>query len=569
MQLSLKGFADYLHSHRAALAGFILAASLLSILLIGYHFGSFDQSVHIPFLKSDADPGLYSGDPFIALKTEQPSFFWQMFKPVADSRYFETILFFVHLLTVILFFSSVWQLTMTIFQSPLAAFFAVIGFIMPHTGFVGFPVIEFSLLSRTFVLPFLLFALNCYLKEKYDSAFLLTGLMYNLNLLMVNFMLGATLVGIVVNWLKGKRGQWWAPLFFLAGAAPVLIKKWNAGIGFDLSIRSEWFSQISNGSLYQIFYLITDKPFILLTLGGIAAIGLFLVTVKHFQGSQMIRKLLPLMWSWIALTLSQIVITHFLPITFFIQLQVSRAGIFILIVTYICFAGYLASQWDKDKSASPNLQFLAGCHWMSLTPIIPFLVFLIKDRLPQFLIARKIMLATLILLLGINITIMSWLGFWQPGIHIRPKSTDWLDLLEWVRTNTEKGAVFITPPYMVGMYEPDWRVFSERSMVASLYDLFEIALTPDYFAEWKTRFDLLAPGARVQFNGNFFENRTIVREAYLSLSLSGFERIHCEYEADYLVVEKPNQLVLETVYENGSFSLLSLSDAFSCAAQSG
>lgn len=179
------------------------------------------------------------------------------------------------------------------------------------------------------------------------------------------------------------------------------------------------------------------------------------------------------------------------------------------------------------------------------------------------------MLATLTLLFGVNMTIMSWLGFWQPGIHIRPKPSDWLTLMEWTRENTEKEAVFITPPYMVGMYEPDWRVFSERGTVASLYDLFEIALVPDYFPEWKARFDLLAPGARVHFNGNFFENRKVIRETYLSLSLAEIERIHCEYKADYLVVEKPTRLVLETVYENGSFSLVSLSGAYSCFEQGG
>ena len=44
-----------------------LSATFLTILLIGYNFGTFDEAMHIPFLKSTADPTLYPGDTMIEL----------------------------------------------------------------------------------------------------------------------------------------------------------------------------------------------------------------------------------------------------------------------------------------------------------------------------------------------------------------------------------------------------------------------------------------------------------------------------------------------------------------------
>lgn len=166
-----------------------MAAAAASILIIGYHFGTFDQSVHLPFLKASADPSLYPSDPFITLRQGQFSFFWFFFLPFQKLGILEPVLFLVHLLVTALFFNSVWELGITIYKIPLAALFAVLSFIIPHFGFVGFPVIEFSLQSRTFVLPFLLMAVNFFLRGRPSLAFLLLGLMYNINLLMTNFVL--------------------------------------------------------------------------------------------------------------------------------------------------------------------------------------------------------------------------------------------------------------------------------------------------------------------------------------------------------------------------------------------
>ncbi len=569
MPISFNQTAKYLQSHRAALAIFLLLASLVSVLLIGYHYGSFDQSVHIPFLKSDADPNLYQGDPFIQLKQAQFSCFWKFFVPFAGQPYFEWLLFLVHFLSVVLFFYSVWLLAMTLFNEPLAALFAVIGFIIPHTGFVGFPVIEFSLLSRTFVLPFLLFALNFLLKDQYVPSFLLTGLMVNLNLLMANFMLAAVLVCFMIKFrvIPGK-GKIFAPLVFLASAAPTFVWKWQSGTGLDLGLRPEWFNQINSGSLYHVFHLITLKPYLVLTFGGAAAIGLFLISKSSLPQNSITNNLMLVMGTMIGITVSQIMVTHWLPLTLLVQLQVSRASIFVLIIAYVSFAGYLASQWKQSAPQPSWLPLITGLQWLSLTPLVPCLALILKDRLKKIFAHRLVLIGVIILLLAANVTVMTGLGFWQPGIHITPKPSDWLSLMEWVRDHTDKDAVFITPPHMVGIYEPDWRVFAERGSVVSLYDLFEVALTPQYYEEWRTRFDDVAPEARREFNGNFFDNRQVVEAAYRNLTWEQIGQIACKYHADYLVLEKPSALNLKPIYENNEYSLIELNGQIACPLSS-
>jgi hypothetical protein len=44
---------------------FCLLAAGLAILLAGYHIGTFDQSIHIPFLKATSDASLFTSDPFL------------------------------------------------------------------------------------------------------------------------------------------------------------------------------------------------------------------------------------------------------------------------------------------------------------------------------------------------------------------------------------------------------------------------------------------------------------------------------------------------------------------------
>ena len=168
---------------------FFTFTTTITVILMGYYFGSFDQAIHIPFLKKYADPTLYPNDPFFELSKYHYSFFWFMFLPFYRIGILEITMFFIHIAITFFTFWSIYRLSKTLFNNPLTSFLSTIAFVFPHIGFAGFPVFEFSLLNRTFVLPFLLLAIDYYLKRKYVFAYLILGLMYNLHIISVNFVL--------------------------------------------------------------------------------------------------------------------------------------------------------------------------------------------------------------------------------------------------------------------------------------------------------------------------------------------------------------------------------------------
>ncbi len=139
---------------------FFFALTLFSVLTMSYHFGTFDQSIHIPFLKALSDPSLYPGDPFVALRSSHYSYFWYMFIPFYQWGILEEALFAAHLLATYFTYWMLYELGVTLFGNPLSAMFGTLAFLFPHVSFSGFPLIEFSLLNRTFVMPFLLLAIN-------------------------------------------------------------------------------------------------------------------------------------------------------------------------------------------------------------------------------------------------------------------------------------------------------------------------------------------------------------------------------------------------------------------------
>jgi hypothetical protein len=562
MQKSLKKFAQQLENNPLCRQGFFLAAALISILFTGYYFGTFDQSAHIPFLKAWADPSLYPNDPFIALRKDQFSFFWYFFVPFLKLGILEPAMFFTHLLATTLFFTAVWDLGMTLFGEPLVALFGVMSFIFPHTGFVGFPVIEFSLLSRTFVLPFLIFAVNNFLRKREGFAYLILGVIYNLNLLMTNFVLITLVTCCLVDIRKiGWRKLAFCIVLFFVGAIPVLIWKIQSGTGLNPGVRPEWFSTITRGGLFQIFYIFSNTPFMLLSLGGISSIAMFIVALRYDHTKEHDFQMTYLMAGLILIMVFQVITTLWLPLTSVIQMQFSRASLFILIFAYIYFAGYIVKEYTAGKIAGGNLILIAGCFFLSVSPAIPLIAWLIYRIYPSIFENRKIAAGViLVIMMGIYFKVFAALNIWKPGIHVYSKPSAWIDVQNWARNNTTKEAMFITPPQEVGLYQPDWRVLSERGTIASFYDIFEIALKPDYLPIWKPRFENLAPGALGEFGGNFFENLLITRKAFNSLDKNQFLKIACQYGASYLVVEKENEIELPSVYENTQFKVYVMKD---------
>jgi hypothetical protein len=543
-----------------------IGAAVATALLVGYHYGGYDQSFYLPFLKSWADPKLFPGDAFIALKESQPSFFWFFFIPFYQHGVLEETVFVVYLFSVYLTFWGIWELSLVLFNNSLAGLVSMVMFIFPHSGFVGFPIIEPGLCNRTFVLPFLLFAFTLYLRNKPKWAFALLGVMFNLHLLTVNFALGMLL------WdnLRRVRQLGWRSLagnlgIFLVTALPVLYLKIQSGAGLDLSIRPEWLEILSRGMLSHIYYLLGTSPFLILcTLNGLSSIALFIVTRKSFQSVEHDRSLVNFMWAAGLVIALQTASALLLPLTFIQQLQLLRIGVFICIFALLSVCNFMVKTWETQAAKYKENTVLAINFIVVTFPIFTWLTWGVHKLLEKYSRRWIVTLTVTAILFIVTVNLMFVYQFWSPGIFIHPKTDTWLQVEQWAQKNTAKDAVFITPPEKFGINEPEWRVEAERSKVVGLADLAEIALVPNYLPEWQTRFNKVAPGAIAQFNGNFFVNQEITRRAYNQLSSDDLIQVACQYHAAYLVVETTQTRNFPVLYSNSGYTIYDLQQSKNC-----
>lgn len=529
------------------------ALTLFTIAFLGYHIGTFDQSVHFPFLKKFVDSSLYPNDPFIDLRLTKYTYFWRLFEPLYRMGILEIAMFAVHLLATYATFWMLWNLASTLFQRATTCFLVVLIFAFPHLTFGGWPILEFSLLNRTFVLPFLLGAIDLFLRRRYLLAFALVGLMFNLHVISANFIIGMFMFHALIAW----RDIGWKNLVlgvgaFAVAALPVLL--WKAGgPTTDLSLRATELHVVALAEQANNYYLFGPSlPILLVTLSGFSAVAIFFIARKGLPDTPMHRTMLHFMLALLVVLLVHVITVQWLPIEIILELQIIRAGVFVLILSLLYLANYLAVEYAARGEKDFNLNLLTLASICAFLPVMPLIVW----GTEKIIATGRRQWATAVLFVLMNIGAFALaleLGVWHPGIYVFARETPWHDAQVWAREHTPTDAMFIAPPYMWGFYESEWRVFSERPMVASLSDLLQIALSLNAEEAWKPRFEDLAPGALRQFRGDYFENVEITERAYDSLTDLELQRLAEKYSASYLILEKPHRGNFPVVYENSQF----------------
>ncbi len=535
-----------------------LTAALFAIWAVGYRFGAFDQIFHITFLKKMVYPALYPGDPFLDLRFYHYSYFWYFFVPFLRLGLLEPVMFVVHIFATYLTFWMLWELSITLFNNPLAALITILAFIFPHVGSPGFPLIEDSLLNRTFVMPFVLMAIVLYLRGRRLLAFLLLGLMLNLHALSVSF--GMAMLGFdcLIRWRTiGLKTILAGLVLFGLGASPVLFWKVNH-TGFDLSLRPDLLNLAGRGVLSSIYYMISAQPILIfVTLCGLGTLGLLLVGLRDHPSPHD----RPVKNFTIAIGLTvvvQLITTYWLPLTFIIQLQILRIVFYLLIFGYLYFANTLALRLQDGRLSRAGAAVQVSSFLLITAPFVTWVIWVLRGWLARM---RWRQIVAVVLVIGGMLTVALVGGLtnlWQPGYHIYGARTPWVAVQEWAKNNTPIDTTFITPPQMYSQYIPDWRVFSERGTVVTLDALEDIPYDPGALPDWLARFNALAPGAIARFNYNYFTSEQVTAYAFYSLTADDLVRIARQYHASYLVLEKPHSLNFPVVYENVGFVVYDL-----------
>jgi len=539
---------------------FFLVLAIFATLINGYHFGTFDQVFHITYLKEFVKPDLFPGDPFLQLRLYHFSYFWFPFIPLLRLGILEISMFSMHILTVYGTIWMFWSLSNLLFGNTQVNFIVSLALIIPHLGFPGFQIIEFSLLNRTFVLPFLLGSIWLYLKNKKTLAFLLLGLMFNIHVIYAAFVLFMFTMNEILT-LKFKNiGKLMLQITLLIlAASPVLLWRAGTGNGVDLTLRPDMLKLASRGLLYTVYYPIGPFPHVIGSfLAGVGTVWGFILGYKITPEStkhQMMRNFIIAIGILISIgTLA----SYFLPITILLQMQILRAGTFMLYFSMLYLCNFVMYQIEHNFIGKGWAFLLVMSYIILVTPMFTILIWSLSKALkkarnnPAWLIFSVLAFQTL------TIIISAKSGFWSPGLHIFGPDSPWRQMQEWAKDNTNVDAKFITPPHLFWHYVPDWRVFSERTTLVTIPEMMEIPFDPNFAESFLLRFNALVPGAIDSFDGNFIRTLRIAEQAFYTNSAKNFIELACEFSVDYLVVERAHPYPFEIVHQNQGFILYDL-----------
>ncbi len=397
-------------------------------------------------------------------------------------------------------------------------------------------------------------------------AYALLGLLFNLHALSVSYVLAMLLLdGLLRRREIGARAISAGLGLFTLAAAPVLL--WRLATPREVSafhLDPDWLDVVSRGLLYNVFHLVGPMPYLwLLSACGFAAFGLYLVARRRLPAGPRDRAVDHFMLAILALVLAAPVVANALPLVLLIQLQIVRAGGFALIFGYLYFAAYLARRW-RARSGDPTRRghgddALLMVAFIGMTlPFVPLAVYGIDRRITRRRL-RIVLSGGLVATATIaSLALALRYDAWSPGIHVYARPTPWTDVQAWAREHTPKDALFITPPHLYWLYEPDWRVYAERSTVANLTEVLEMAFDPDYLAYWRPRFEAVAPGALARFQGDVYANRRLAADAYDRLTDAELVAVAERFGADYAVVARARLRDLPVVYANEGFVVYAL-----------
>ncbi len=557
-----KKTADHLASHHLQRHLLFLILAIITVWINGYHFGTFDQVAHISFLKKNISPELYPNDPFLEIRKVHYSFFWFFFIPLFRAGVLEESMLAIHILTVYGTFWMFWALSELLFNDSRTSLIIVLALIFPHLGFPGFQIIEFSLLNRTFALPFILGSIWLYLKNKRILAFLLLGLMFNIHAVYVVFVLCMFLFNEI---LTIKRSDWWEPVAGLVGfilfGLPVLIWRGQTGTGIDLSLRPELLSLAARSLLYTVYYPIGPFGFVIGNfLAGVGTLVAFVMGYHIAPSCHRHRTMKNFTFAIGILIFVAVVNSYILPITILLQFQILRVGVFLLYFGMLYLGFFLSSQEKNDKIGKVWFYILAFSFVITITPLVTIFFWLGYKALRRKRTRPGWLVPILISLQVVTISIGLRSGLWSPGFHVYGPGSEWQDIQIWSKLNTPVDAGFISPPHFFGHYTSDWRVFSERSPFATISEFLTIQLDPNYADDLIYRFERIAPGAIDSFNGNFMHSIAITKEKFYSNNAQYLTKIACQYGLDYLVVEEDYPYPFAEIYRNEGFILYQMPD---------
>lgn len=199
-------------------------------------------------------------------------------------------------------------------------------------------------------------------------------------------------------------------------------------------------------------------------------------------------------------------------------------------------------------SAAPHFglkQVDNGPLYVGLRNIGKFIIFVLIFSLIDYLARKKDLRVVRDIVIGGIAFFLMILNFhsFTWGSEYKNYLREWKDVQLWCKRNSSIDDTFITPPYLRG-----FRVYSERPIVGSFYDLSNVIYVPEVMSEGIKRMKDLGIDSY-----SSWKSLSEWKRRYNALSENEFIELGKKYGASYIVVEKIRYLNFTQVYENKLF----------------
>ncbi|MFH2061640.1 MAG: DUF6798 domain-containing protein [Candidatus Beckwithbacteria bacterium] len=509
----------------------ITLLTFISPLIYGYYYGVIDHHHYLPYLNKLVDSSLYLKDYYFS----QPHNTYSIFNYfiVFITNFFHLSLAWTHLIyyciSLWLLYFSIYYLSQTLYKKKLVSFLAVVFFILPKwAAQIGYMTHHFYFVSRDLSLGLSLLAL---------SFILLNKKIYSLLVLILAVLVNPSIpIPVFIFWFYR---------YFLQ------TKIFPGFIGLNPS----WVNTIRQRGTYSFPHLWNWTGWGNLVL-FLSLLGSSYLYFKNKLFGKYQKQLKTFIIICLFLFLFHSLIALIYPHPLIIQLQLLRSINLVFIISLISFSYLIYTIFNTRYLVHQLTTILAlvgvflwedhlTIYHFTLIWGLPASLFLLKKDfiklklkpvyLKYFIIVTLIAFSSYKLLI-IKPQIKLPLYFHYPNALIKDLSQykTWLDLQLWVKNNTDKTAIFLTPPTIAG-----FRDFSQRGIVGDLKDGGVSFYSADY--------------------ANIWQEKMIDLTDFNQLSTQDFLSLQSKYNFNYLVVTQEHQLLdYILIYQNQDYRLYQL-----------
>jgi hypothetical protein len=508
--------------------------TLASIELINYRFGDSNQGITVPILKRLMDSRLYPGDLMVATAEDFPTVFHRALALVLPGPDAIAPAFFaLYVLCVAAALAGVYRIGRWC-GGGAAGLLAVLIAFPVRVGLANEALYRPQFSHSHLASAIAIWAIVWFLEGRRTLPLLVLSLAaYNHVLYSVYVLVPLLLVVLAERREAGSRRTL---QHFAAGVVPLLpFLLWS--LGRRVPMTAEWLAQLRLRSAHHSFP--GEFGASLPTAACLLALGMLAASRLSRQQRLLIASFLAGVALFFVLGT---LFTEYLPVKMVLQLQPHRSWRFLMLLLYgLAAAGVVSGA--RAGGLSRLAAVVTGILLLDprLEPLLPLAVFLqavlgrpvaspwaqllaavlllglgawtpppLPTGLPDYPLA-ELASGPVLFIAALGLTIVAgmqagapargwlaaasavatllWLG---PGAYDRkrPKweKNSWRDVQEWVRQNTPRAAVLVTPPMETG-----FRVFSERTIVGEWKDGTQQYFSDAFTREWALRMEAVGP----------------------------------------------------------------------------